>query len=152
MPPAFPRCSPLQGYDIYHYAESIPGRNADPQPIIFAYISLNLQTLNQSGLIAPPPADEAATAAPAAAPAAGLAPEPSGGSSGSGEGGGGVPPAAVRAVVAAAMSDQQKAELKGRLKDIMSRLMHRDQSAGAMQELYVLRRWVLQMCQLSLIG
>ncbi|KAL4424717.1 hypothetical protein ABPG77_000060 [Micractinium sp. CCAP 211/92] len=130
----------MLGYDIYHYAESIPGRNADPQPIIFAYISLNLQTLSQSGLIAPPPADEAATAVPAAAPTAGLAPEPSGGSSGSGEGGGGVPPAAVRAVVAAAMSDQQKAELKGRLKDIMSRLMHRDQSAGAMQELYVLRR------------
>lgn len=44
------------------------------------------------------------------------------------------------------MSDQQKAELKSRLKDIMSRLMHRDQSAGAMQELYVLRRWAWRRC------
>lgn len=38
------------------------------------------------------------------------------------------------------MSDQQKAELKGRLKDVMSRLMQRDQSAAAMQELHVLRK------------
>lgn len=41
---------------------------------------------------------------------------------------------------AQAMSDQQKAELKSRLKDVMSRLMQRDQAAGAMQELYVLRK------------
>ena len=38
------------------------------------------------------------------------------------------------------MSDQQKAELKGRLKDVMSRLMQRDQSAAAMHELHVLRK------------
>ena len=146
-PPAPPLALlPRQGYDIYRYAASIPGRDADPQPIIFAYISLNLQTLSQSGLIAPAPDSSAAGAAPPTGPAAGLAPEASGGSSGSGEGGAAAPTAAssaaVRAAVAAAMSDQQKAELKGRLKDIMSRLMHRDQSAGAMQELYVLRRWV----------
>ena len=39
----------MQGYDIYECADRIPGRNAEPQPIIFAYISLNLQTLVQSG-------------------------------------------------------------------------------------------------------
>ena len=39
----------MQGYDIYEFAERIPGRNAEPQPIIFAYIALNLQTLVQSG-------------------------------------------------------------------------------------------------------
>ena len=46
-------CPPphTQGYNIYRHTESIPGRDADPQPIIFAYISLNLQTLSQSGLI-----------------------------------------------------------------------------------------------------
>ncbi len=43
----------------------------------------------------------------------------------------------------AALSEQQKAELKGRLKDVMSRLMQRDQSGAAMQELYVLRRCAL---------
>lgn len=38
------------------------------------------------------------------------------------------------------MSEQQKAELKARLKDVMSRLMQRDAAAGAMRELYQLRR------------
>ncbi len=28
----------LQGYSIYQYTAGIPGRDADPQPIIFAYI------------------------------------------------------------------------------------------------------------------
>ena len=41
------RCA--QGYDIYEHAANIPGRHAEPQPIIFAYIALNLQTLAQSG-------------------------------------------------------------------------------------------------------
>lgn len=39
-----------------------------------------------------------------------------------------------------AMSEQQKAELKARLKDVMSRLMQRDAAGGAMRELYQLRK------------
>lgn len=146
LPYPCPHTPLLQGYDIYRYASSIPGRDADPQPIIFAYISLNLQTLSQSGLIAPAPgtADApngaAAAAAAAAAPGA-AAPAADGGSSGVVPGGQAAAAVAeMRQVVQQAMSDQQKIELKGRLKDIMSRLMHRDQSGAAMQELYVLRR------------
>jgi hypothetical protein len=47
---------------------------------------------------------------------------------------------AAQQVVQQAMSDQQKAEVKGRLKDVMSRLMQRDQSGAAMRELYALRK------------
>lgn len=50
------------------------------------------------------------------------------------------PPLPCQPPTVQAMSDQQKAELKGRLKDVMSRLMQRDQSAAAMQELHVLRK------------
>ncbi|PRW20522.1 microtubule associated isoform A [Chlorella sorokiniana] len=115
----------MLGYSIYQYTAGIPGRDADPQPIIFAYISLNLQTLSQSGLIAPPAGAETMSA-PAAAPAA--------------QAGAAAQEQAVQQMVQQAMSDQQKAELKGRLKDVMSRLMQRDQSAAAMQELHVLRK------------
>lgn len=117
----------MLGYSIYQYTAGIPGRDADPQPIIFAYISLNLQTLSQSGLIAPL-AGADAMSAPAAAPA------PQAGATAAQQ------EQAVQQLVQQAMSDQQKAELKGRLKDVMSRLMQRDQSAAAMQELHVLRK------------
>ena len=49
-------------------------------------------------------------------------------------------PVRARPAVAAALSEQQKGELKARLKEVMARLMHRDQSAAAMQELYLLRK------------
>lgn len=39
----------MQGYGIYAHARGIPGRDSQPQPIIFAYIALNLQTLSNSG-------------------------------------------------------------------------------------------------------
>ena len=40
----------VRGYGIYDACAGIPGRGAgSTQPIIFAYIDLNLQTLSQSG-------------------------------------------------------------------------------------------------------
>jgi hypothetical protein len=141
LPPPTPR---LQGYDIYRYTAGIPGRDADPQPIIFAYISLNLQTLSQSGMIAPP--DAAGTAGGAASRPASA--DGSNAASGWGPGeqqqqqqdAAAAAELAAQQVVQQAMSDQQKAEVKGRLKDVMSRLMQRDQSGAAMRELYALRK------------
>lgn len=45
----------IKGYGIYNYTAGIPGRHASPQPIIFAYIQLNLSSLQQNGVIQPPP-------------------------------------------------------------------------------------------------
>ena len=101
----FPLPSSEQGYSIYDFANRIPGRNADPQPIIFAYISLNLATLSQSGLIE----------GPAAGGGGGTGRSYSGGSGGgsyAGGGAGGV--AAVEAAVQAALTDAQKAVSPGR--------------------------------------
>ena len=124
LPPLRP-----QGYGIYNFTTGIPGRNADPQPIIFAYIALNLQTLSQSGLIQP-------QGAPGAE---GEADPPH--ANGAGEEGGEGPPApAANGTAGGALSEGQKLEVKARLKDIMSRLMQRDQSGAAMQELHQLRR------------
>ena len=124
--------TPPQGYDIYQHTASIPGRDADPQPIIFAYISLNLQTLSQSGLI------------PASASHQQQQQQQQQRQQQQEAGSGGVAPAssaaAAQQVVAAVLSEQQKSELKARLKEVMARLMHRDQSAAAMQELYQLRK------------
>eukprot|EP00887_Chlorella_sp_A99_P000367 scaffold13.g367.t1 len=126
----------MWGYGIYAHTEGIPGRNADPQPIIFAYIALNLQTLSQSRLIE---GGGAARGPPGAAPSS------SGGGAGrgagaDGRGGGGAN--GSRAAAAAAvysLSEEEKAEVKAALKDIMGRLMHRGQKDAAMRELYVLR-------------
>lgn len=135
----------MQGYDIYQYAAAIPGRYDDPQPIIFAYITLNLTTLADSGVIAPG-GDEAAAAAAAAVTTAAGQPAPAAAAAAAVPSPAAAPQAPsaadVRAAVQQAMSEQQKVELKGHLKDIMSRLMHREQSSGAMRELYVLRRCV----------
>lgn len=131
----------MQGYDIYQFTASIPGRNADPQPIIFAYISLNLHSLSQNGSIQAPVDSSEGTAAYGAS-SSGAGADATDGSRGDG-GGAAANHAAVQQMVAAALSEQQKAELKGRLKDVMSRLMQRDQSGAAMQELYVLRRCAL---------
>jgi hypothetical protein len=131
--------SPPQGYDIYLHADAIPGRDADPQPIIFAYISLNLQTLSQSGVIATPAGSSNGHARSAAATPSAASRSPASSEAGEVPPGGGGQPAAA-AAAAAALSEGQKAQLKGRLKDVMSRLMQRDQSAAAMQELYVMRK------------
>jgi hypothetical protein len=48
----------MRGYDIYDDASAIPGRDSDPQPIIFAYISLNLQSLLENGHIRAPAGGE----------------------------------------------------------------------------------------------
>ncbi|KAL6766815.1 TOG1 [Auxenochlorella protothecoides x Auxenochlorella symbiontica] len=107
----------MQGYGIYAHARGIPGRDAQPQPIIFAYIALNLQTLSNSGVIAPEKGD---SASPAASEGSG------------GAGGAGPAPSAI--------SEEDKAAVKAGLKDIMPRLMHRSEAEGAMQQLYHLRR------------
>ncbi|KAL4854812.1 hypothetical protein ACK3TF_004509 [Chlorella vulgaris] len=131
----------ILGYDIYQFTASIPGRNADPQPIIFAYISLNLHSLSQNGSIqAPTDSSEGTAAYGASSSGAAAGSDATDGSRGDGGGAAAANRAAVQQMVAAALSEQQKAELKGRLKDVMSRLMQRDQSGAAMQELYVLRR------------
>jgi hypothetical protein len=43
----------LLGYSIYGYMEGIPGRFSRSQTIIYAYVKMNLQTLEKSGAIAP---------------------------------------------------------------------------------------------------
>ena len=142
-PPSLLPPSCLQGYDIYRYTAGIPGRDADPQPIIFAYISLNLQTLSQSGMIAPPgAAGTAGVAGSRPASAEGSYAAAGGPAEQQQQDGAAAELAAQQAqqVVQQAMSDQQKAEVKGRLKDVMSRLMQRDQSGAAMRELYALRK------------
>ena len=123
------------GYGIYQHTATIPGRDADPpsdQPIIFVYISLNLQTLSQSGLIEGEPAE--ATGATAAAAASATA---ANGTAGAGEaaGSGWRPPAP-----GLQMTEADKARVKAALKDIMSRLVQREHSATATRELYFLRR------------
>lgn len=37
----------LVGYNVYQYTSSIPGRHAQPQPIIFRYIDINLKMLKE---------------------------------------------------------------------------------------------------------
>lgn len=143
----------LRGYAIYNDASGIPGRDAESTPMLFVYIKLNLQSLAESGYpglagTAPPPLKSF--------------------SSSSYTGGGGHTssspkimansmsihasststqqhhsdensPAAVANVVHAAMTEAQKTEVKARLKEIMTSLVHKDQSNAAMRELHGLR-------------
>ena len=129
----------MAGHKIYVYTAGIPGRKADPQPIIFAYIGLNLASLEQSGLIAAATDEEQQLAEMkqqeaemlAAKAAAVAAASVSGGPTTSG-------PSSTAEVKAAA----QKAEVKARLKGIMTRLVQRDpaQQKVAMVELHRLRK------------
>lgn len=128
----------MAGHKIYLSTAGIPGRKADPQPIIFAYIGLNLASLEQSGLIAPATGEDQQLvemkqqeAEMLAAKAAAVAAATAGGNS--------APNAASSAEVQAAA---QKAEVKARLKGIMTRLVQRDptQQKVAMVELHRLRK------------
>jgi cytoskeleton-associated protein 5 len=166
----------MAGHGIYVPAAGIPGRKADPQPIIFAYISLNLSSLEQSGLIAPATGEEqhiaeieheekemmAAKAAAVQASLAGEDGDPSsfpggaqpysgsanipGAGIGNGAGGGG----------GAGLHDDAvtKADVKARLKGIMTRLVQRDtaQQKVAMVELFYLRKESPEMVERLVFG
>jgi cytoskeleton-associated protein 5 len=155
----------MAGHKIYVAAAGIPGRKADPQPIIFAYISLNLSSLEQSGLIAPAGEEQkkileemekqekemvAAKAAVLQAGGGGVSRENSyasldGGAAqpGGGGGGGGANDDAVT-----------KADVKARLKGIMTRLVQRDtaQQKVAMVELFYLRKEAPDMVERLVFG
>ncbi len=165
----------MAGHGIYVSAAGIPGRKADPQPIIFAYISLNLKSLEQSGLIAPATGEEQQlaemekqekemiAAKAAALHASGLGGEDSyallPGADGQhpyssshtvtthapplGGGGGGANDDAVT-----------KADVKARLKGIMTRLVQRDtaQQKVAMVELFYLRKEAPEMVERLVFG
>ena len=164
----------MSGHSIYVHAASIPGRKADPQPIIFAYISLNLSSLEASGLIAPATGEEQGDAdlkqqqVEAVAQRAALFTSTSamatagGGIGGSTEASATALPQTTTATATQKPSPlttphghqpqpqpspevqaaAQKAEVKARLKGIMTRLVQRDtvQQKAAMADLYRLRR------------
>lgn len=122
----------MRGYDIYEDASSIPGRDSAPQPLIFAYIGLNLQSLSESGypgLSNPPPTHSMSSGAASIGP---ITSSRGGDEENSGD--------AVAHVVHAAMNETQKTEVKTKLKDIMTRLVQKEKSGAAMGELYVLKK------------
>jgi len=168
----------MVGHGIYVHAAGIPGRKADPQPIIFAYISLNLSSLEQSGLIAPATGEEQQlaeieqqekemVAAKAAAVQATLAGEDSSSSLPGGAqpytttvygGGGSNTPGAGNggSGAAAHLHDDAvtKADVKARLKGIMARLVQRDttQQKVAMVELFYLKKESPEMVERLVFG
>jgi len=122
----------LEGRAIYDAAAGIPGRHSNPPGIIFTYIQLNLKTLEQAGKLK------------SAASGAGDSDECGAGNSeipnynGEHEG------ACLDAATSAADVRIQaaKAEVKQRLKEIMTRLVSKDatQQEAAMVELYRLKK------------
>jgi cytoskeleton-associated protein 5 len=149
----------LEGRRVYAHAAGIPGRHANPQPIIFAYIQLNLSSLEQSGLLAGDEggaeadaqaageararaeAEAAAAAAPAAAAAEVQAQAQKAVRRCCGEGVCTLPPRGRFLPVCCAPADalpplpfrvpRASQEVKQRLKDIMTHLVQRD---AALQE------------------
>ena len=132
-------CPRPQGYAIYDYCDGIPGRDADPAPIIHAYIKLNLQTLSQSGLIAGGEGGAAANGSSADSGSDGAGSTRGSPGEASASGVATAPPA--RRGACGPVDEVARAEVKARLKDIMGRLMQADQQAAAMAELFLLRRW-----------
>ena len=155
----------LRGYAIYDDASGIPGGDAESSPMLFVYIKLNLQSLAESGYpglagTAPPPLKSYSSSSSATG---------GGGGGGGGHTSASPKflactntsmsihasstttmngqqqhtdensPAAVANVVHAAMTEAQKTEVKARLKEIMTSLVHKDQSNAAMRELHGLR-------------
>lgn len=125
----------VTGHRVYDYAAGIPGRHSDHPPIIFTYIQLNLNQLQQEGKLgaAIDPGPEVPSPAPVVAPgqerparAVPWAEE--------------VPPAAPAEIQAQAA----KAEVKLRLKEVMMRLVSKDaaQQEAAMVDLARLKKWV----------
>jgi len=159
----------LRGYAIYDDASGIPGADAESTPMLFVYIKLNLQSLAESGYpglvgTAPPPL-KGSSSFPATSTAAAGGDGGGGGSHtyaaspkfvASSNSSMSIhasstttmngqqhtdenSPAAVANVVHAAMTEAQKTEVKARLKEIMTSLVHKDQSNAAMRELHGLR-------------
>ena len=120
----------LLGYGIYSHAEKIPGRAAQPQPIIFAYISLNLSTLSASGVIQPP----------AETTGGGRSVHPSTGSTSSTTSSASSSQHLADTSASGALArEEDRAAVKAGLKEIMPRLMHRSEADAAMKQLYELR-------------
>ncbi|KAK2077036.1 hypothetical protein QBZ16_005264 [Prototheca wickerhamii] len=120
----------LLDYGIYSHAEKIPGRAAQPQPIIFAYISLNLSTLSASGVIQPP----------AETTGGGRSVHPSTGSTSSTTSSASSSQHLADTSASGALArEEDRAAVKAGLKEIMPRLMHRSEADAAMKQLYELR-------------
>lgn len=129
----------MEGYNIYNYTAIIPGREATPQPIIFAYIQLNLNSLVQSGAIEPKenhtgaePSSDSRRCLNSNTEVEGLALHESLCTTSATKNIEG--PEAARAVA--------KAEVKQRLKSIMTRLVQKEPAAqdAALKELLKLKR------------
>lgn len=160
----------MAGHKIYIDAAGIPGRKSDPQPIIFAYIGLNLSSLEQSGLIAPATGEEQQLAEieqqekeMVAAKAAALQASLAGEDNYSSLPGGAQPYStttvyggSTTSVGAVVQNDDAitKADVKARLKGIMTRLVQRDtaQQKVAMVELFYLRKESPEMVERLVFG
>lgn len=131
----------IKGYAIYEHATRIhPGRHSQHPPAIFAYIRSALTSYEKSGVIQPASEeDEAREAAAMASSAAASNPAvaASGGPTSDAASPGG------SAVGLDAKAQVTKAEVKQRLKEIMTGLVSRDrnQQDAAMVELYRLKKY-----------
>ena len=126
----------LVGYNVYQYTSSIPGRHAQPQPIIFRYIDINLKMLKEMNQL---PTDDGAGGA--------------GGVGGVGGVGGAGPVfgavAATGTAHHAGSYHNDDEEVRVKLKDVLSRVTSKDPSVKdvSMRELLDLKRKHPQMVE-----
>jgi cytoskeleton-associated protein 5 len=120
----------LVGYNVYQYTSSIPGRHAQPQPIIFRYIDINLKMLKEMNQL---PTDDGAGGV--------------GGVGGAGPVFGAV--AATGTAHHAGSYHNDDEEVRVKLKDVLSRVTSKDPSVKdvSMRELLDLKRKHPQMVE-----
>jgi len=124
----------LVGYHVYQYTTGIPGRHAQPQPIIFRYIDINLKMLKEMNQL---PTDE--QSAPTSVGMQTTAPPAPSASSASSAG--------AHMLGSQHSSDDEEVRIK--LKDVLSRVTSKDANVKsvAMRELLELKRRHPQMVE-----
>ena len=124
----------LVGYHVYQYTTGIPGRHAQPQPIIFRYIDINLKMLKEMNQL---PTDE--QSAPTSVGMQTTAPPAPSASS--------APSAGAHMLGSQHSSDDEEVRIK--LKDVLSRVTSKDANVKsvAMRELLELKRRHPQMVE-----
>lgn len=107
----------VTGYNVYQYTSGIPGRHSQPQPIIFRYIDINLKMLKEMNQLPSEPMTASVLPASKSVDASlyTLAPKP---------------------------ESSAEEEAKSRLKDILGRVMSKEETTKqfAMRELLEIKR------------